>query len=115
MNRRRNNSTNSGNAFVIAVLILCMAICTGGGVYYVYLKNCQINVARETEKVKSNIAEYERDIIIARSRIGDLQNRFVIREQLRQFGSSLQPITASMVEVVDPAPQADRDVASVRP
>lgn len=115
MNRRRNNKTNTGNAFVIAVLILSMAVCTMGGVYYVYLKNCQINVARENDKVKDRIAECELDTRIAQTRIDELLNRYVMRDQLRQYGSMLQPIAPSMVEVVEPSASPDHDVASVRP
>ena len=48
-------------------------------------------------------------------RMDQLLNRFVIRKQLEENGSTLRPISLAVVEEIDPAPPHRRSVASAAP
>jgi len=110
MNRRRNESRTSG--FPIFALLIGAAIIAAGGVLHVYYKNRQISVTRETEAIRTRIEHDRFDIRTTEMRMDQLLNRFVIRKQLEANGSTMRPITASMVEEIEPAPQGKRTVAS---
>ncbi len=111
MNRRRNEPRNSG--FIIFALLLAAAIGATGGVLHVYYKNRQIQVAREIDAIDRRVEQYRLDIRTTEMRMDQLLNRFAIRKQLRDNGSSLRPISIAVVEEIDPAHKGDRSVASV--
>jgi len=113
MNRRRNNE-NLG-AFAVFLIALAAIIVVSGGVLFAYLKNRQIEVAREIENVEDRIAKHEMDIKTAEMRVDQLTNRYAIRDQLRQNGSSLMAIPPSAVESVVPDAAAPSAVALAQP
>ena len=106
MNRRRNE--NRTPASVIFALLLA----AGGGVLYAYYKNRQIQTAREIDAIDRRVEQYRYDIRTTSMRMDELLNRFAIREQLEESGSTLRPISMSVVEEIDPAKLQRRSVAS---
>ncbi|MCP5543717.1 MAG: hypothetical protein H7A49_07390 [Akkermansiaceae bacterium] len=110
MNRRRNE--NRTPASVIFALLLAAAISAGGGVLYAYYKNRQIQTAREIDAIDRRVEQYRYDIRTTSMRMDELLNRFAIREQLEESGSTLRPISMSVVEEIDPAKLQRRSVAS---
>lgn len=114
MNRRRSQA--SGNRFLIMVMLTAAAIAAAGGVLFAYYKNRQVEIAREIEQVEGRIAGHEDDIRTVQMRMDQMLNRYVMRDQLRELGSTMQPIPKSVIDVVDPSrPQPPRTVASARP
>lgn len=110
MNRRRNE--NRSPASVIIALILAAGISAGGGVLHAYYKNRQIQTAREIDAIDRRVEQYRYDIRTTGMRMDELLNRFAIREQLKECGSTLRPISMSVVEEIDPAKLQSRSVAS---
>jgi hypothetical protein len=113
MNRRRNEPRTSG--FPIFALLIGAAIMAAGGVLHVYYKNSQIQITREIDAIERRVEQYRLDIRTTEMRMDQLLNRFVIRQQLEENGSSLRPISAAMVEEIDPTPPKRGSVASVAP
>ena len=113
MNRRRNESRTSG--FPIFALLIAAAIMAAGGVLHVYYKNGQIQVCREIDAIDRRVEQYRLDIRTTEMRMDQLLNRFVIRQQLEENGSSLRPISVAVVEEIKPATSARRSVASATP
>jgi cell division protein FtsL len=110
--RRTNENLGSFGVFVIAIAAIIMV---SGGVFFAYLKNRQIETAREIENVEDRIAKHEMDIKTAEMRVDQLTNRYAIRDQLRQNGSSLTAIPANAVESVVPDSAAPSAVALAQP
>ena len=98
MNRRRNE-TRCG-PLPVAVLVAATALGAFGGVSFVYYKNEQIEVARQIERCEQRIAKHHDDIRTLEMRMDQMLNRYVMRAQLREIGSSLRPVPAEMVEVI---------------
>ncbi len=113
MNRRRNESTTP--AVVFFALILAATIAAGGGVLHAYYKNRQIQVAREIDTIDRRVEQYRLDIRTTEMRMDQLLNRFAIRKQIEENGSSLRPIPAGVCEEIDSASALKTSVASVIP
>lgn len=114
MNRRRAHIPD--HRFLHFVMIAAAAIGAAGGVLFAYYKNRQVQVAREVEEVEQRIAEHEDETRTLQMRMDQVLNRYVMRDQLRELGSAMQPIPKSAIEVIDPSrPQPSRTVASARP
>jgi hypothetical protein len=113
MNRRRDQPRTS--ACVIFAVILAAAIIAGGGVLHAYYKNKQIQVSREIDAIDRRVEHSRLDIRTTGMRMDQLLNRFTIRQQLEENGSTLRPISLNVVEEIDPAPPARRSVASAAP
>jgi hypothetical protein len=114
MNRRRNEPRIP--AFVIFAVILAAAIAASGGVLHAYYKNRQVQASREIDAVDRRVEQYRLDIRTTQMRMDQLLNRFVIRQQLEDNGSSLRPISLAVVEEIDSVTSpARRSVASVAP
>ncbi len=113
MNRRRNQSRTP--AFIIAALILAAVTVAGGGVYYAYLKNRQVQASRDIDKIERDIEQYRLDTRTTQMRMDELLNRFVIRTQLSENGSELIAISSEILEEVNPSPADPRAVASAAP
>ena len=113
MNRRRDEPRTSFS--VIFAVILAAAICAAGGVLHVYYKNRQIQITREIDAIDRRVEHCRLDIRTTEMRMDQLLNRFVIRKQLEENGSSLRPISLSAVEEIDPAPPSRRSVAAATP
>lgn len=113
MNRRRNQTRTP--AFIIAALILAAATVAGGGVYYAHLKNRQVQVNRDIDKIERDIEQYRLDMHTTQMRMDKLLNRFELRKQLSENGSELIAISSAIVEEVNPSPADPRAVASAAP
>lgn len=113
MNRRRDEPRTS--VIVIFSVILAFAIIAAGGVLHVYYKNRQIQITREIDAIDRRVEHARLDIRTTEMRMDQLLNRFVIRKQLEENGSSLRPISLNVVEEIDPAPNSRRSVASAVP
>jgi hypothetical protein len=113
MNRRRDEPRTPASVFV--AVILAAAIIAGGGVLHAYYKNRQIQISREIDAIERRVEHSRLDIRTTEMRMDQLLNRFVIRQQLEENGSSLRPISLSVVEEIDSAPPSRRSVASAAP
>ncbi|MEN9975217.1 MAG: hypothetical protein RLZZ282_1223 [Verrucomicrobiota bacterium] len=113
MNRRRNEPRTS--IFPILALVLGAAIAAAGGVLHGFYKNSQIKVTREIDAIEQNIEHCRLDIRNTEMRMDQLLNRYVIRKQLVDNGSTLRPISLSSIETINPAMMNRRSVASAAP
>jgi cell division protein FtsL len=113
MNRRRDEPRTS--ATVIIAVILAAVIVAAGGVLHAYYKNRQIQITREIDAIDRKVEHCRLEIRTTEMRMDQLLNRFVIRKQIEQNGSSLHPISIAVVEEIDPAPPSRRNVASAVP
>ncbi len=113
MNRRRNAPRTS--AFPIFALLLGAAICAGGGVLHVFYKNSQIRITRQIDAIERRIEHDRLDVRTTEMRMDQLLNRFVIRKQLEENGSTMRPISLAFVEEITPVSSNRRNVASAAP
>lgn len=114
MNRRRNQPTLS--RFTILVLLAGAVITAFGAILFACYKNRQVQLAREIEDVEQQIAAHEDEIRTVQMRMDQLLNRYVMRDQLRELGSTMRAIPPGAVEVVaDPANPPPHTMATVRP
>ena len=113
MNRRRQESHTSG--FPIIALLFVATIIAAGGVLHGFYKNSQIKISREIDAIDRRVEHYRLEIRTTEMRMDQLLNRYVIRKQLEENGSTLRPISIAIVEEIDPAPPNRRSVASAVP
>jgi len=113
MNRRRHETRTP--FLVFFALILAAAIAAAGGVLHAYYKNRQIQITREIDAIDRHIVQCRLDIQTTEMRMEELLNRFVIRKQIEQNGSSLRPIPMGVVEEIDSDTVQRHSVASAAP
>lgn len=113
MNRRRNESRTPASFFF--ALILAGAIAAGGGVLHAYYKNRQVAITREIDAIDRRVEQYRFDIRTTDMRMDQLLNRFAIRKQIEENGSSLRPIPMNAMEQIDPTHSNRHSVASAEP
>ena len=113
MNRRRHQSHASG--FPIYAMILAALIIAAGGVLHVFYKNNQIKISREIDALDRRVEHSRLEIRTTEMRMDQLLNRFVIRKQLEQNGSTMRSIPLAVVEEIDSASSNRRSVASTAP
>ena len=113
MNRRRNESRPSVSIFY--ALFLAAAIAAAGGVLHAYYKNRQITISREIDAIDRRVEQYRFDIRTTEMRMDDLLNRFAIRKQIEENGTSLRPITMGVVENIKFGNSNRQAVASAEP
>ncbi|MEO5716320.1 MAG: hypothetical protein ABIT37_22765 [Luteolibacter sp.] len=113
MNRRRNESRPSMSIFF--AVILAAVIVAGGGVLHAYYKNRQVTITREIDAIDRRVEQYRLDIRTTEMRMDQLLNRFVIRKQIEENGSTLRPIPMGAVEDIDPSNTNRHSVASTEP
>lgn len=105
MNRRKSELRTPASAYV--ALIAAAMIAAGGGVMHAFYKNRQIQVAREIDLVEREMQQYRLDMKTSDMRMDQLLNRYAIRQQLEEAGSSLRAIPVEVIEVLpgrDPLP-----------
>jgi hypothetical protein len=113
MNRRKSEpDTPRTPVCVFVALILAAAIAAGGGVLHAFYKNRQVQVSREIHASESRIGQYQLDTQTIRMRMDERLNRFAIRKELEDNGSTLRPIPAGLIEEVDPALRSAASVAA---
>jgi len=85
-------------------LIAAGIIASGGGVLHAVYKNRQVQIKRDIAATERRIEQYKLDIRTTQMRSDSILNRFAIRKQLEDTGSSLRPIPIGLPEEVNPAP-----------
>lgn len=113
MNRRRNEPRTPVSAYF--AIILGGVIMTAGGVLHVFYKNRQIQVSREIDAIERHVEQCRLDIRTTDMRMDQLLNRFVIRKQIVENGTSLRPIPLSAIEEIDSTASGRHSVASAAP
>lgn len=113
MNRRRNE--NRTPASVYFALILAFVIAAAGGVLHAFYKNRQIQISREIDAIERRVDKYRLDIQTVEMRSDELLNRFAIRKQIEENGSSLRPIALTSIEEIDTPVSVRHSVASAAP
>lgn len=113
MNRRRTETRTSASTFF--ALFLAAAIAAGGGVLHAFYKNCQVQISREIDAIDRRVEQCRLDIRTTEMRMDQLLNRFVIRKQIEENGSSLRPIPIGVVEEIDATAASRHSVASAAP
>ena len=113
MNRRRNESRTPASVFL--GLFLAFAIAAAGGVLHAFYKNRQIQISREIDAIDRRVEQYRLEIRTTEMRMDELLNRFAIRKQIEENGSSLRPIPMGIVEDIDAATFNRHSVASTVP
>ncbi len=113
MNRRRNEARTPVSVFFALLLAAGIAAC--GGVLHAYYKNRQVTITREIDAIDRRVEQYRLDIRTTEMRMDQLLNRFVIRKQIEENGSTLRPIPMGVVEQIDSAGSNHHSVASAEP
>ena len=100
---------------VYFALILAAVIAAGGGVLHADYKNRPVQVSREIDAIDRRVEQCRLDIRTTDMRRDQLLNRFAIRKQIEENGSSLRPIPAGVTEEIDAATLTRHSVASAAP
>ena len=108
MNRKRHESRKEG-IHPTTVIAICLAIGTAtvGGVWQAWLKNRQIQVMREIDHIERLAGQHQLDIRTAQMRMDQLLNRFAIRQQLTEMGSSMKSIPMGVTEEIPLRPESE--------
>lgn len=114
MNNRRRDRPRSSNAILFAILVAA-SVSAAGGVLHAYYKNMQVSLSREIDASERRIEQRRLEIRTTEMRMDQLLNRFVIRKQMEENGSTLRPISVKEIEPIAPHPPARRSVASASP
>lgn len=94
-----------GAAFMLAV----------AGVMHAYVKNRQVEVAREIDETQRHIEEIQEQTKLILVNKDRKLNRHLIRNELSERGSELCSIPPQVVEVVEPATGSGDAVAVSTP
>lgn len=111
MNHRRRDHPRF-SFLTIAAIIIAAAVSAAGGVLHAYYKNRQVDLAREIDACERRTEQCRLEIRTTEMRMDQLLNRFVIRKQLEENGSTLRPIALKQIHEVHPVPSARRNVAA---
>lgn len=114
MNARRRNTSRASSTVIFAI-IMGAAISAGGGVLHAYYKNQQVKISREIDATERRIEQTRLEIRTSEMRMDQLLNRFVIRQQLEENGSTLKPIPVRAIEEIHTSPSPQRAVVAVSP
>ena len=97
MNRKR--STRNLTLGSIGFLVLVAVVLATVGVFHAYIKNMQVQVARETQKTEKGTQQLSMDIKMLQMRIDQQLILPLLRDRLKQ--SSLVPIPINVIEEID--------------
>ncbi|MEO0017678.1 MAG: hypothetical protein RLZZ522_961 [Verrucomicrobiota bacterium] len=98
MNRQKSAPRIRPSTYI--TLIGTAIIVAGGGVRHAVFVNRQIQVSREIDATERRIEQTKLDIATTKMRTDSLLNRFAIRKQLVDAGSSLRAIPVGLPEEV---------------
>lgn len=93
----------------LAWMVLLAVLLVAGGAYYAVLKNEQIAVTRDIDRLRLQIATCKLTAEQYRAKTASRTNRWAICDRLSQDGSTLRDIRPEQIEIVRPVPR--RDVA----
>ncbi len=84
------------------ILILTVVILMGAGVTYACLRNTQVKVVHEMDKIQKRIRDHEDSIDSLQVKIEKKLNICVLRDKLEKSGSKLTSIPVSSLEIISP-------------
>lgn len=103
------NSTMSSRKFQHRIsfgflmwMIVLATLLSGSGVYYAILKNSQLGVSREIDRMRDEIAALDLARDQYKAKVSMRTNRWAIRDRLAQDRSALVEIDPSQIEVMQP-------------
>ena len=99
MNRKKSQKSLTLGTFI--VVTLGAILIASGGVFYVVVKNKQVQTQREIAKIERQINDHEVAITSYRADIEEQLGVFRLRKQLEEENSSLVAIPAGFVEVCE--------------
>ena len=85
---------------VFGLLILTAISLGATGVFHTVLKNRQLSVVREIEQVERRMRENDRDVTNLEIRLGQLENRWDLRNSLAAAETQLRGIPLQVIEDV---------------
>lgn len=91
MNRRRTTKPHLGLGSIV-LLIAAAVVMASAGIFYAYIKNRQINVSREIQRVEDRISQHRLDIATDEMLLAEQLNPFLIRDRLKEISSDLRAI-----------------------
>lgn len=97
MNRRRKVKPHLGFGTIV-FLIMAAVMMAAAGVFHAYVKNSQINVAREIQGTEERISQHKLDITTLEVRLDDQLNPILINDRLNEMSSDLRRIPVGAVE-----------------
>jgi hypothetical protein len=103
MNKHRKNDRGFS---VSEMIILCVAgvILMAGGVYHAWLKNSQVDVAREMDRSQRRINDHKGEINSLQVKIDKKLNIYQLRDDLNKCGSRLVLLPVSAIERIPAHP-----------
>ncbi len=96
-NRKKKKTIGPG---IFALLILTAISIGTTGIFHTVMKNRQLEVVREIEKVERRVKEYERDVTNLEIRLSQLENRWDLRNRLVAAKTKLVGIPIEVIEDV---------------
>ncbi len=103
MNRLKSQTRPPASIYIFAPIAAAI-IGACGGVLHADYKFRQTQVNREIDAIERRVEQYQLDIRTIQMRSDSILNRFAIRQQLEEAGTSLRPIPLGRFEDVKPAP-----------
>lgn len=97
------------------ILIMAALMLATAGVMHAYVKNRQVEVAREIDQTQRRIEECQEQTKMILVKKDRKLNRHIIRNELAERGSDLCAIPPQVVEVVEPASGSGDAVAVSTP
>lgn len=117
MNRRRTVKPHLSFGSVL-LLVTAAVIVAAAGVFHAYVKNRQINVAREIQEAEDRISQHRMDIQTSEVLLAQQLNRIRLRNCLLELNSDLREIRPEVLREIDgSAPDRsspDSEVAGMR-
>jgi hypothetical protein len=99
MNRRKSaRSISFGSVLLLVVAAILIA---AAGVFQACVKNRQVEVARNIEKTEHRIVQVGNETKTVQMYLDRQLNRFLVKERLKQLGSTMTPIKTGDIEEVD--------------
>tara|TARA_B100001105_G_C22323706_1_gene413730 strand:- start:268 stop:675 length:408 start_codon:yes stop_codon:yes gene_type:complete len=99
VNRRRKVKPHLGFGTVV-FLIVAAVMMAAAGVFHAYVKNRQINVAREIQGMEERISQHKLDITTLEVRLDDQLNPILINDRLNEMSSDLRRIPVGVVKEI---------------
>lgn len=97
MNKKKSQKGLSLGTFF--VVLTAAALVAGGGIFYVIVKNEQVQTQRQIAKIERQINDHNVAITGYRADIEDHLGRYRLRQQLEEKNSSLVAIPSGFVEI----------------
>ena len=80
-------------------MVVCALVVSSGGITYAVLKNEQVAISTDINKLHREIAVCNMNANQYRAAANDMSNRIPLRERLAHDGSTLRDIDRSQIEI----------------